>query len=111
VVALFVVTAVGCNNRGPSTHVMVYNQSLSAITVGGHAIEAHSSHGVYVSNGVTDTLDVSRGKVVARLVIASLVPDGDPNNYDAAINVHEDVPATLYCTEYSPYIEAEIIAP
>ena len=101
----------GCGSHGPSTRVMVYNQSLSAFTVDGHEIEVHSSHSVYTANGVVDTLDMTRSAVFARMVITSLVPADDPNDYDAAVNVHEDSSGAHYILEFSPYIDAEIIAP
>ena len=90
---------------------MVYNLSMSPVEVEGHQIEVHYSRAVYAAHGVVDTLDVKRGTVVARLVITSLLEAGDPNDYDAAINVHEDVPGVLYCREYGPYIDAAVIAP
>jgi hypothetical protein len=49
--------------------------------------------------------------VYARLVITSLVAADDPNDYDAAVNVHEDSAGVLNCLEFSPYINAEIVAP
>ena len=90
---------------------MVYNQSMSAFTVQGHQIEVNASRSVYTAHGVVDTLDMRRDAVVGRLVITSLVTAEDPSNYDAAVNVHEDIAGALYCTEYSPYIDAVIISP
>jgi len=90
---------------------MVFNLSMSAFTVEGEHLEVGASQSVYTAHGVADTLDLLRGTVAGRLVITSLVAAGDPNDYDAAINVHEDTAGTLYCREYSPYIDAVIIAP
>jgi hypothetical protein len=90
---------------------MVFNIAASPFTVGGHEVGVGFSHGVYTSHGVVDTLELVRGAVVGRLVITSLLPAGDPNTYDAAINVHEDTPGVLYCREFSPYIDAVIVAP
>jgi hypothetical protein len=108
---LLLIAGFGCGGHRPSTRVMVYNQSLSAFTVEGHEIEVHSSHSVYTANGIVDTLDMTRSTVFARLVISSLVPAEDPNDYDAAVNVHQDSSGALYILEFSPYIDAEIIAP
>ena len=90
---------------------MVFNLSMSAFEVEGHQVEIVCSQSVYTEHGVVDTLDLKRGAVVARLVITSLVPAGDPNTYDAAINVHEDTAGVFYCREFSPYVDAVIIAP
>ena len=90
---------------------MVYNQSLAAFEFNGRELAVNSSRGVYTANGAVDTLDLRRGTVVARLVITSLVAADDPNQYDAAINVHEDTAGVLYCREFSPYIDAVIVAP
>lgn len=90
---------------------MVCNISTSSFSVDGHDIEVGYSWGVRTANGATDTFDLTRGAVVGRLVATSLVPTGDPNDYDAAINVHEDTAGILRCHEYSPYVDAVIIAP
>ena len=90
---------------------MVFNISMSAFTVEGQQVEVGSSQSVYTVHGTQDTLDLLRDAVVGRLVITSLVAAGDPNTYDAAINVHEDTAGVLYCREFSPYIDAVIIAP
>ena len=90
---------------------MVFNLSMSAFTVEDHEVEVNFSQAVYTAHGVVDTLNLKRDAVVGRLVITSLVAAGDPNEYDAAINVHEDTAGVPYCTEYSPYIDAVIIAP
>ena len=111
VASLLLIAGLSCHGRGPSTRVMVYNLSMSPVEVEGHQIEVHYSRAVYNAHGVLDTLDVRRGAVVARIVITSLVATGDPNVYDAAINVHEDVPGVLYCREYGPYVDAVMIAP
>jgi len=103
--------ASGCHNTGPNTHSMVFNVSMSSFSVNGRKIEVGYSWGVQTPNGATDTFDITRGAVVGRLVVTSLVPASDPNDYDAAINVHEDTSGVLYCREYSPYIDAAIIAP
>jgi hypothetical protein len=110
-VALFLVTGLSCHGRGPSTRVMIYNISMSAVEIEGHGIEVTHSSAAYAAHSVVDTLDVKRGTVVARLVITSLVEAADANDYDAAINVHEDVPGVLYSKEYDPYIDAVVIAP
>jgi hypothetical protein len=110
--AVFLLFAgVGCHGHGPSTRSMVFNLSMSAFTVEGHQIEVGFSQSVNTAHGVTDTVELKRGAVAGRLVITSLVAAGDPNDYDAAINVHEDTAGVLYCREYSPYIDAVIIAP
>ena len=112
VAAVFLLIAgVGCHNRAPSTRCMVYNISMSAFTIEGDQCDVNASRAVYTAHGVVDTLDLKRGAVAGRLVITSLVPAGDPNTYDAAINVHEDTAGVLYCREFSPYIDAVIIAP
>ncbi len=108
---LLLLAGIGCHNREPSTRSMVFNLSLSAFEVEGHQVEVGSSQSVRTAHGVVDTLDLKRGAVAGRLVITSLVAAGDPNDYDAAINVHEDTTGVLYCREYSPYIDAVIIAP
>jgi hypothetical protein len=36
------------------------------------------------------------------------MPAGDPSDYDAAVNVHEDSSGALWLGEYSPYIEASL---
>ncbi len=90
---------------------MVFNLSMAAFTVEGHQVDVNFSQSVYTAHGVVETLDLTRGTVAGRLAITSLVPAGDPNTYDAAINVHEDTAGVLYCREYSPYIDAEIVAP
>jgi hypothetical protein len=74
-------------------------------------VEVSHSQSIYTEHAVVDTLDLKRGSVVGRLVITSLVAAGDPNTYDAAINVHEDTVGVLYCREFSPYIDAVIVAP
>ena len=109
--ALYLVAGTSCHGHGPSTRSMVFNLSMSAFTVEGHEVEVNFSQAVYTAHCVVDTLDLKRGAVVGRLVITSLVAAGDPNEYDAAVNVHEDTAGLLYCHEYSPYIDAEIIAP
>jgi hypothetical protein len=103
--------AAGCHSRGPSTCTMVYNLSLSTFQVEEHQVEVHASRSVYTVNGAIDTFDLTRGAVIGRLVITSLLAAGDPDDYDAAVNVHEDTPGVLYCREYSPYIDAVIVAP
>jgi hypothetical protein len=108
---LLLLAGFGCGGHRPSTRVMVYNQSIGAFTVDGHEIEVHSSHSVYTANGIVDTLDMTRGAVIGRLVITSLVTPEDPNDYDAAVNVHEDSSGVLYSLEFSPYIDAEIVGP
>jgi hypothetical protein len=110
-VAFLLMAGVGCFGRGPSTHVMVFNLSMSSFTVNGRDVEVGFSRGVYAAHGVVDTLELKRGTVVGRLVITSLLPSGDPSTYDAAINVHEDTPGVLYCREFSPCIDAVIVAP
>jgi hypothetical protein len=90
---------------------MVFNLSVSPFTVVGSEVGVGFSRGVYTAHGVVDTLELVRGVVVGRLVVTSLLPAGDPNTYDAAINVHEDTPGALYCREFSPYIDAVILAP
>jgi hypothetical protein len=90
---------------------VVFNLSMSAFEVEGHEVAANFSQAVYTAHGVVDTLGLKRGAVVGRLVITSLVAAGDPNTYDAAINVHEDTVGVLCCREYSPYIDAVIVAP
>jgi hypothetical protein len=90
---------------------MVFNLSMSAFTVEGQQVEVGSSQSVYTAHGAVDTMELKRGAVAGRLVTTSLVTSGDPNQYDAAINVHEDTAGVLYCREYSPYIDAVIIAP
>ena len=90
---------------------MVFNLSMSAFTVEDHQVEVTYSQSVYTEHGVVDTLALKRGAVVGRLVITSLVAAGDPNTYDAAVNVHEDTAGVLYCREFSPYVDAVIIAP
>ena len=109
--ALLLLVGLCCHSHGPSTRSMVFNLSMSAFTVEGHEVAANFSQAVYTAHGVVDTLDLQRGAVVGRLVITSLVTAGDPNTYDAAINVHEDTAGALYCREYSPYIDAVVIAP
>ena len=108
---LLLLAEVGCHGRGPSTHVMVFNLSVSPFTVDGSEVGVGFSQGVYTAHGVVDTLELKRGAVVGRLVITSLVAAGDPNTYDAAINVHEDTAGVLYCREFSPYLDAVIVAP
>lgn len=90
---------------------MIFNLSMSAIEVENHQVEVNFSQSIYTEHGVVDTLDLKRNAVVGRLVITSLVAAGDPNTYDAAINVHEDTAGVLYCREFSPYVDAVIIAP
>jgi len=90
---------------------MVFNIAASPFTVEGHEVGVGLSHGVYASHGVVDTLELKRGAVVGRLVITSLLAAGDANTYDAAINVHEDTAGVLYCREFSPHVDAVIVAP
>jgi len=108
---LLLFAGLSCRLRGPSTRIMVYNISLSPVEIDGHQIEVRYSRAVYAAHGIVDTFDVKRGVVVARLVITSLVAAGDASDYDAAINVHEDVPGVLYGREYSPYIDVAMVAP
>jgi len=108
---LWLIAGMSCHSRAPSTRSMVFNLTMSAFTVEDHQVEVQFSQEVYTANGVADTLDLKRGAVVGRLVITSLVAAGDPNDYDAAINVHEDTAGVLYCREYSPYIDTVIVAP
>jgi membrane-bound metal-dependent hydrolase YbcI (DUF457 family) len=103
--------AAGCHDRAPRTRSMVFNISMSAFKVEGHQVEVGFSREVWTANGATDTYDLVRSAVVGRLVVTSLVAAGDPVDYDAAINVHEDTAGVLYCREYSPYIDAAIVAP
>jgi hypothetical protein len=103
--------AAGCHDREPSTHAMVFNISMSAFQVEGREVAVGFSRGVWTANGATDTYDLLRGTAVGRLVVSSLVAAGDPNDYDAAINVHEDTAGKLYCREYSPHIAAVIVPP
>lgn len=109
--ALLLLVGLCCHSHGPSTRSMVFNLSMSAFEVEGHRVEVVFSQSVYTEHGVVDTLDLRRGAVVGRLLIASLVAAGDPNTYDAAINVHEDTAGVLYCREFSPYIDAVVVAP
>ena len=110
---LLLVVGVGCHNRGPRTRVMVYNQTLDAFSIEGHryVLSCGQSGSVFTAHGVTDTLDMTRSAVFARLVITSLVPAEYPDDLDAAVNVHEDSTGALYCLEFSPYIEAEVVGP
>ena len=84
---------------------------MSAFTVEGHQVEVGYSQSTDTEHGVVDTLDLRRGAVVGWLVITSLVAAGNPNTYDAAINVHEDTAGVLYCREFSPHIDAVVVAP
>jgi hypothetical protein len=84
--ALFLLlSGICCHGRGPSTRSMVYNLSMSAFDVEGQQVEVGFSQSVNTAHGVTDTVELKRGAVAARLVITSLVAAGDPNQYDAAI--------------------------
>jgi hypothetical protein len=84
--ALFLLLSeICCHGRGPSTRSMVYNLSMSAFEVEGQQVEVGFSQSVNTAHGVTDTVELKRGAVAARLVITSLVAAGDPNQYDAAI--------------------------
>ncbi len=98
-----------CEGEGPSTRSYVYNLTTAAFALDGHAVEKGASRAVFTANGATDTIAIVRGSRTWHLVIKSLLPAEDPSDYDAAVNVHEDVADSLYCREYSPYIEAEII--
>ncbi len=109
--ALSLLVGLSCHSHGPSTRSMVFNLSMSAFEVEDHQVEVGCSQSIYTEHGVVDTLDLRRGAVVGRLVTTSLVAAGDPNTYDAAINVHEDTAGVLYCREFSPYIDAVVIAP
>jgi len=108
---LLLIAGTSCHSRVPRTRSMVYNISLSSFTFEGHEVAVSASWSVFTVHGAVDTVDLKRGAVVGRLIITSLVPAGDPNDNDAAINVHEDTAGVLYCREYSPYIDAVIIAP
>jgi hypothetical protein len=90
---------------------MVFNISLSTFQVEGHEVEVGLSREVRTANGATDSFNLVRSTVICQLIVTSLVPAGDPNNYDAAINVREDTAGVLYCREYSPHIDAVIVAP
>ena len=111
VAALLLFAGTSCHGPGPNTRSMVFNLSMSAFEVEGHQVEVGFSQSVRTAHGAVDTVDLKRGAVVGRLVITSLVAAGDPNTYDAAINVHEDTAGILYCREYSPYVDAVIVAP
>jgi hypothetical protein len=108
---LFVGTS--CRSLEPRTRVMVYNLSADAFSIEGHryVLSCGQSGSVYAAHGSVDTLDMTRSTVFAHLVITSLVQAGDPNEYDAAVNVHQDSAGVLYCLEFSPYIDAEITGP
>jgi hypothetical protein len=108
---LLLIAGTSCHNHVPRTRSMVYNISMSTFTLEDHEVAVNASWSVFTKHGAVDTVELKRGAVVGRLVITSLVPAGDPNDYDAAINVHEDTAGVLYCREFSPYISAEIIAP
>lgn len=96
-------------NREKSTWALVFNQAKDSLDVAGTWIHAGWSQGFYVVNGDTDSLALSRlGRDPGKLVIRSLVARDDPNDYDAAINVHEDSLGHLYLREFSPYIDAAL---
>jgi hypothetical protein len=89
---------------------MVYNQGMDSLDVAGKWIHRGWSEDYYVAHGDTDSLALGRpGRSLGKLVICSLVAKEDPNNYDAAINVHEDSLDRLYLREFSPYIDAAIV--
>lgn|GEM_PF-1841610 len=98
-------------SHGPSTRSFVYNQTTAAFRLDGETVKATFSGTVYTGNGATDTVTLERGSLRWNLITTSLLPAADPNDYDAAINVHEDVADSLYCREYSPYVQAEISKP
>jgi hypothetical protein len=108
---LLLIAGTSCHSRLPRTRSMVYNISMSPFTFEGHEVVVNASWSIFTLHGAVDTVDLKRGSVVGRLVITSLVPTEDPTDYDAAINVHEDTTGVLYCREFSPYIDAVIMAP
>jgi hypothetical protein len=90
---------------------MVFNQGMDSLDVAGKWIHRGWSEDYYVAHGDTDSLALSRsGHSLGKLVIYSLVAKEDPNEYDAAINVHEDTLDHLFVREFSPYIDAAVIA-
>jgi hypothetical protein len=89
---------------------MVYNRASDSIDAAGYWIHRGWSEDFYVAHGDTDSLALSRvGRNRGKLFIYSLVSRSDPNQYDAAINVHEDSLDYLYLREFSPYIDAAIV--
>jgi hypothetical protein len=110
--AALAVLAVACSRvpAGPYTRVQLFNVSNTVIEVDGRALEHWTSHRHYTVHGETDSVALkSGGMKLATLVIKSLVPTGDPSNYDAAVNIHRDSLSHFYPVELSPYIDAEIV--
>jgi hypothetical protein len=89
---------------------MVYNQGMDSLDVADIWIHRSWTQSYYVAHGDTDSLTLSRpGRSLGKLVICSLVAGDDGDEYDAAINVHEDTLDHLYLREFSPYIDAAVI--
>jgi len=107
-----VLLAFACHSdHSRTTRVVVYNQGMDSLKVADMWIHRGWSEAYYVAHGDTDSLALSRpGRSLGELVIYSLVAKSDPDKYDAAINVHEDSLDHLFLREYSPYIDAVVIA-
>jgi hypothetical protein len=77
------------------------------LDMNGQTVEKVMSQQFYVPNGDTYRVSLTRrGTRLGVIAIASLTAAGDPDLYDAAINVHEDTLNKLRIDEYSPYIDA-----
>jgi len=107
---ILILAGPACHVRpAASTSVYILNQSRDTLDMNGKAVEYWMSHRFYVSNGDTYRVSLARrGTRLGVIAIASLMAAGDPGDYDAAINVHEDTLNKLRIGEYSPYIDAKL---
>ena len=105
---ILILAGLACHERpAASTSVYILNQSRDTLDMNGKTVEYWMSRQFYVPNGDTNRVSLTRrGTRLGVIAIASLMAAGDPGDYDAAINVHEDTLNKLRISEYSPYIDA-----
>jgi hypothetical protein len=109
-VASLVVVACDLADSKPGTHIYVLNRASHSIELDSRVIGSGLSVDILVAHGDTDTFALVDTGGTYRLIISSLVAAGDPSRYEAAVNVYPDVVRGPFAVEYSPYIDAEVVA-
>jgi hypothetical protein len=103
----------GCRlgSRSPGTHFYVFNRCLGTVRVGCHEIEPTRSRDYLVEHAAVESLAVTdRLGNEYWLVVVSLVTADDPVRYEAAVNLLEGPGSDVIGREYSPWIDARVVA-
>ena len=113
VVLMLLAVGPGCDERTgaspdePYTRILVYNRSSDYINMGSTRIDSSFSQEAFILHGKTERYVLTRGTLaLGTLVVASLIPAGDPDYYDGAVTIYEESPGRLYLLDISPWIDA-----